>query len=130
MIVVDRRDAPGMETSFANGGQIAAGHAEPWANPDAPAKILQWIWRDDAPLLFRPRMDAAQWSWGLRFLLECTPASMRENIGQIATLALYSRTALQELRVQTHIQYDQLELGILHYYTEQHAFERAARRCR
>jgi D-amino-acid dehydrogenase len=127
VIVVDRREAPGMETSFANGGQIAASHAEPWANPDAPSRILKWIWRNDAPLLFRPRMDPAQWSWGLRFLLECTAANTRENIGQIATLALYSRTALQELRAQTHIQYDQLELGILHYYTEMHAFERAAK---
>jgi len=63
VVVLDRRDAPGMETSFANGGQISVCHAEPWANPDAPSKILQWIWRDDAPLLFRLRMDPAQWSW-------------------------------------------------------------------
>src|SRR3954470_8671578 len=53
--VVDRRDAPGMETSFANGGQISVCHAEPWANPDAPPKILQWLLKDDAPLLFRLR---------------------------------------------------------------------------
>ena len=39
--IVDRREAPGLETSFANGGQISAGHAEPWANPQAPAKILK-----------------------------------------------------------------------------------------
>ena len=125
VVVVDRRDAPGMETSFANGGQVSVCHAEPWANPGAPSKILQWIWRDDAPLLFRLRMDPAQWSWGLRFLLECTPSNTRGNIGQIVTLSLYSRTALQELRAETHIQYDQLELGILHYYTQQHEFERA-----
>ena len=31
--VIERRDAAGLETSFANGGQIAAGHAEPWAKP-------------------------------------------------------------------------------------------------
>src|SRR2546423_1639954 len=123
--VVDRRDAPGMETSFANGGQISVCHAEPWANPDAPSKILQWIWRDDAPLLFRLRMDPAQWSWGVRFLLECTPASTRANIGEIVKLSLYSRDALQELRAQTGIHYDELELGILHYYTQQGEFERA-----
>ena len=52
---VDRREGPGLETSFANGGQISACHAEPWANPEAPAQILKWIWRDDAPLLFRLR---------------------------------------------------------------------------
>jgi D-amino-acid dehydrogenase len=51
--VVDRREGAGLETSFANGGQVAVSHAEPWANPDAPLKILKWAWRDDAPLLFR-----------------------------------------------------------------------------
>ena len=125
VVVVDRRDAPGMETSFANGGQISVCHAEPWANPDAPSKILQWIWRDDAPLLFRLRMDPAQWSWGIRFLLECTPSNTRANIAEIVKLSLYSRTALQELRADTGIQYDQLELGILHYYTQQDEFDRA-----
>ena len=123
--VVDRRDAPGMETSFANGGQISACHAEPWANPDAPSKILQWIWRDDAPLLFRLRMDPAQWSWGLRFLLECTPANTRENIAEIVKLSLYSRDTLQALRAETGIRYDEQALGILHYYTQQDEFDRA-----
>ena len=127
VIVVDRREAPGMETSFANGGQVSASHAEPWANPDAPAKILKWMLRNDAPLLFRPRMDPAQWSWGLRFLLQCAPANTRENMGQIAALSQYSRTALQELRAETHIQYEQLELGILHFYTDMQAFEHAAK---
>jgi D-amino-acid dehydrogenase len=125
VVVVDRREGAGLETSFANGGQISVCHAEPWANPDAPSKILQWIWRDDAPLLFRLRMDPAQWAWGVRFLLECTPAKTRENIAQIVTLSLYSRTALQELRATTGIEYDQLELGILHYYTQQDEFDRA-----
>lgn len=31
--VVDRQPGAGLETSFANGGQISASHAEPWANP-------------------------------------------------------------------------------------------------
>jgi D-amino-acid dehydrogenase len=125
VVVVDRREGPGLETSFANGGQISVCHAEPWANPDAPTKILQWIWRDDAPLLFRLRMDPHQWSWGLRFLFECTPSRTRDNIAQIVKLALYSRSSLQELRAATGIEYDQLELGILHYYTDRGEFERA-----
>src|SRR4030095_4893660 len=123
--VVDRRDAAGMETSFASGGQMSVCHADPWANPDAPSKILQWIWRDDAPLLFRLRMDPAQWSWGIRFLLECTPSNTRSNLAEIVKMSLSSRDSLQELRAATGIQYDQQEAGILHYYTEPHEFERA-----
>ena len=125
--VVDRREAAGMETSFANGGQISVSHAEPWANPEAPMKILQWLWRDDSPLLFRLRMDPNQWTWGARFLYECMPGRTRENIRQIVKLSLYSRDSLRELRESTGIEYDQLERGILHYFTDRSAFESAVR---
>jgi D-amino-acid dehydrogenase len=123
--VLDRRAAPGLETSFANGAQISACHAEPWANPEAPEQILKWIWRDDAPLLFRLRMDPRQWTWGASFLLECLPSRTRRNIGDIVRLALYSRESLQALREETGIRYDELALGILHYYTDPRVFENA-----
>ena len=56
--VVDRQATPAAETSFANGGQISVSHAEPWANPSAPLKVLKWLGQEDAPLLFRLRADA------------------------------------------------------------------------
>jgi D-amino-acid dehydrogenase len=118
VVVIDRRDAAGMETSFANGGQVSVCHAEPWANPSAPIKILKWLARDDAPLLFRLRMDPAQWSWGLRFLYECAPWRTRENIERILALCFYSRKVLQQLRRDTGIEYDHLARGILHFYTD------------
>ena len=37
--VLDRQPAAGMETSFANGGQVSVTHVEPWANPTAPLRI-------------------------------------------------------------------------------------------
>lgn len=116
--LVDRQYAPGLETSFANGSQISVSHAEPWANPHAVAQILRWLGREDAPLLFRLRADAAQWRWGLHFLLECLPWRTRCNIAAIIRLALYSRSALQALRAETGIQYDHAERGILHFYTD------------
>ncbi len=77
--VVERRAGPGLETSFANGGQIAANHSEPWANPGTPAKVLKWLGRGDAPILFRPRADPRLWKWVLRFLGNCTSARARIN---------------------------------------------------
>ncbi len=123
--MLDRRDAPGLETSFANGGQVSACHAEPWANPGAPLKILKWIWRNDAPLLFRLRLDPHQWAWGLRFLLECLPARTRANTAAIVKMALYSRSRLQDLRAATGIAYDGSALGVLNYYTNRRDFEHA-----
>ncbi len=123
--VIDRQATPGAETSFANGGQISVSHAEPWANPSAPLKVLQWLGREDAPLLFRLRADMRQWLWGLQFLRECTPARTRHNIEQIVRLGTYSRETLQQLRRDTGIQYDQRAQGILHFYTSRKEFDGA-----
>src|SRR5256885_7729027 len=79
VMVVDRQPEPALETSFANGGQISVSHSEPWANPTAPLTILKWFGREDAPLLFRPRAELAQWLWGMRFLFECLPGRTRKH---------------------------------------------------
>ena len=123
--VIERQDAAGMETSFANGGQISVSHAEPWANPAAPAKLMKWLLREDAPLLFRLRADWRQWRWGLQFLRECTTERTRHNIIQIVNLGTYSRDTLQGLRANTNIQYDCLSRGILHFYTNPAEFDAA-----
>ncbi|WP_419799832.1 FAD-dependent oxidoreductase [Terasakiella sp.] len=43
VVVLDRQETSAMETSFANGGQIAAAHAVPWASPATPWKALKWL---------------------------------------------------------------------------------------
>ena len=90
--VVDRRAGPALETSFANGGQISVSHPEPWANPSAPATVLRWLGRKDAPLLFRLRADPAQWRWAAAFLRECMPGRTAYNTRAIASLARASST--------------------------------------
>jgi len=123
--VIDRQATPAAETSFANGGQISVSHAEPWANPGAPLKVLKWLGHEDAPLLFRIRADMRQWLWGLQFLRECTPARTRHNIEQIVRLGTYSRDTLQALRRDIGLEYDERMQGILHFYTSQKEFDGA-----
>ena len=38
--VLERQSAPGMETSFANAGQLSYGYSAPWAGPGIPVKAL------------------------------------------------------------------------------------------
>ncbi|MFL1464866.1 D-amino acid dehydrogenase [Marinobacter sp. HN1S83] len=123
--VVDRQSKAGLETSYANGGQISVSHAQPWANPSAPLNILRWLTQPDAPLLFRPSLDPAQWRWGLSFLMQCTSARAAHNLRQIVNLGTYSRNHLQAVRKETGIEYDQLEKGILHFYTNPKEFDSA-----
>ena len=125
--VVDRQSEAGRETSFANGGQISAGHAEPWARPDALPKLLKWLGSEDAPMLFRPRVSLAQWEWGVRFLLECLPGRFERNTRELAGLALYSRDSLSALRERTGIEYQSSRRGILHFCSDERDFEALAR---
>jgi D-amino-acid dehydrogenase len=123
--VIERQPQAATETSFANGGQISVSHAEPWANPSAPFKVLRWLFQNDAPLLFRPRFDPAQWRWCLGFLMECRPCRTRDNIAKIVELGLYSRRVLGETRAELDLHYDDLQRGILHFYTSQDEYDAA-----
>jgi D-amino-acid dehydrogenase len=125
--VIDRQPGAGLETSFANGGQIAAGHAEPWAKPSIVPKIVGWLGREDAPLLFRPRASWQQWSWGLRFLYECLPGRFERHSRTLVALARYSRECLRALRGELGLSYDHLERGILTFATNPRDFDAMAR---
>jgi len=121
--VIERQPGAAQETSFANGCQISVSHAEPWANPSAPMKVLKWLGKEDAPLLYRFRPEWLQWKWAVSFLRECTAARTDENIRNIVALCEYSRQTLQAVRAETGIQYDHLTRGILHFYTEEKEFQ-------
>ncbi|WP_338844692.1 D-amino acid dehydrogenase [Massilia sp. W12] len=121
--VIERAAGPALETSFANGGQISVSHAEPWATPSAPLKVLKWLGQEDAPLLYRFRPEILQWKWALSFLRECTPARTAANIRQIVAIAEYSRQALIALRQEIGIDYQHLSRGILHFYTDAKEYE-------
>lgn len=122
--VYEREPEPAMETSFANGAQISACHAKPWAAPGMPLQALKWTFAPDAPLLFKPwRFDPALWSWGMKFLRNCTSARERINMDRTLRVALYSRSVLKALRQRTNLQYNQVTDGILHIYRTPAEFE-------
>src|SRR5258706_7484703 len=116
--VIDRRDGPGLETSFANGGQISADHAAPWARPGVALQALKWLRHEDALLLCRLRADPAQWRWGLEFLRNCTAERYRENAARLQQLGAYSREQLRQLRREAGLHYDEVARGILVLHTE------------
>jgi len=123
--VVERQPAVARETSFANAGQISVSYCEPWANRHAPAKMLKWMFRHDAPLLFRPQLDWQQWRWGLEFLAQCNDAAFERNVRQLVALGAYSHAALRDVVRATGIEYKRLERGIAHYFTDSKSFEDA-----
>jgi D-amino-acid dehydrogenase len=128
--VVDRQASAARETSFANAAQISVSYCEPWANRHAPAKLLKWMFRADAPLLFRPRLDWRQWRWGLKFLTQCNDAAFERNVRQLIALGAYSHAALKDVVRATGIDYHRLERGIAHYFTDQASLDAAGEAAR
>jgi D-amino-acid dehydrogenase len=125
VVVVDRQPGAALETSFANAAQISVSYCEPWANKQAPAKLVKWMFSKEAPLLFRPQLDWQQWRWGLQFLGQCHDAAFERNVRQLVALGSYSHAALKDLVQSTGIDYQRLQRGIAHYYTDAKSFESA-----
>lgn len=110
--------------SYANGGQLSLSQSEPWAQPQMPWQILKWLFRADAPLLFRPRLDVAQWRWIAGFLRECLPARFAKNAHAMIALGQYSRDTLDDLDL-FDADYARRDEGILCVYTDERDWQNA-----
>jgi D-amino-acid dehydrogenase len=111
--VVDRQPAAGMETSFANAGEISPGYAAPWAAPGVPVRAVRWLLMRHGPLVMRPKADPRMWAWIAMMLRNCTAARYAINKRRMVRLAEYSRDCLRALRAETGIRYDERSLGTL-----------------
>ncbi len=117
--VIDRQPASGMETSFANAGQVSPGMSAPWASPDTPKKAIAWLMMHHRPLVVWPLPDPALIAWGARFLRNCNAAAYARNKSRMVRLAEYSRDRLRDLRAVTGISYDDRQRGLLQLFRNQ-----------
>lgn len=124
--VIDRANAVGRETSFANGGQISWGAGDPWAAPGIAWTAFKWLFKPHSPLVLRPRLDPAMWSWMLRFLRNATPARYAINRERMLRLARYSHACLEALRQETGIKYQEQTRGTLVLFRAQKDLDKAA----
>ncbi|GGC48451.1 D-amino acid dehydrogenase [Siccirubricoccus deserti] len=117
--VLDRQPAAGMETSFANAGQVSPGYSAPWAGPGIPIKALKWLMMRHRPFVFWPQLDHGLYRWLGQMLANCTTAAYGVNKGRMVRLAEYSRDVLRDLRADTGIAYDERAKGTLQLFRTQ-----------
>jgi D-amino-acid dehydrogenase len=117
--VLDRQPAAGMETSFANAGQLSYGYSAPWAGPGIPVKALKWLMMRHRPLVLWPRADQRLYTWLAKMLANCTEAAYRLNKTRMVRLAEFSRDCLGDLRRETGIAYDGRSMGTLQLFRTQ-----------
>jgi D-amino-acid dehydrogenase len=119
VLVIDRQPAAGMETSFANAGEISPGYASPWAAPSVPMKAIRWLFMQHAPLILRLKPNVEMLAWLIALLRNCTPARYALNKRRMVRLAEFSRDQLIRLRSDTGIEYDQRTRGTLQVFRTQ-----------
>ena len=121
--VIERHRYAGMETSFANGGQLSASNAEVWNHASTILKGLSWMMRKDAPLLFNPSPTWHKLSWISEFVAQIP--HYRRNTVETTRLAIQARKHLFEIAEREKIDFDHERRGILHIYRDRKGFEHA-----
>jgi len=125
--VLERRPGAGLETSFANAGQLSFGYTSPWAAPGVPLKAIKWLLQEHAPLRIRPQADPAQYLWLAQMLHNCTRARYAINKARMVRLSEYSHRCIDALRAQTGIDYEGRQLGTMQLFRTRRQIEDVAR---
>ena len=123
VVVLDRQAGPGLETSYANAGELSYGMTSPWAAPGVPMKALKWLFMKRRPLFIWPLISPTMWAWGAQMLMNCTEDRYRVNKSRMVRISNYSRDAMPELISDTGIEYDGREQGTLQLFRTQHQLD-------
>lgn len=123
--LIDRQRYAGMETSFANGGQLSASNAEVWNHWGNVVKGIKWMMRKDAPLKFSLAPSWHKYSWMAEFLANIP--NYEANTIATTKMAIASRAHMFEMAKEAGVDFDLEKRGILHVYANQKGFDHAAR---
>jgi D-amino-acid dehydrogenase len=123
--VYEQEPHPAMRTSFANGGQVSVSNSEVWTTWSNVKKGVRWMFKKDAPLLIRPRLDLAQWRWMAKFLYNTAMGVYKKNTAKTIRMGLAARDLYEEIQQDEGIEFDASKCGILHFYKDQSYWDNA-----
>ena len=119
VVLLEKNEAVGTETSWGNAGMIAPGHSFAWSSPSAPMTLLKSLTLPNQALRFKPSPDFDLWAWSLKFLAQCTKSRSEYNTVRKHKLASYSQGVLHETLAALGLAYDRVDKGILYFYRSQ-----------
>ena len=128
--VIDRQPIASNETSWGNAGMISPGHSYTWASPKAPKMLFRSLFYNDTALKLKLRLDPQLFSWGLKFLKNCTVDKARENTANKLRLCLYSRESLHNILEDAPVEFHHNQGGALFLYRTAETFEAGVRNTR
>lgn len=128
VMVLEAGMAAGMETSFANAGELSFGYSGPWATPGLLKKIPAMLLDHDGPLRFTP--DVTSWknaAWQARWIywfgLNTKQTRFERNKRRILKLSARSKLARQEHFKIDSETFQHQTLGTLQLFRNAEQFE-------
>ena len=121
--LIEKNRYAGMETSYANGGQLSASNAEVWTHPSTLVKGIKWMLKNDAPLLMNPKPSWHKLSWMAEFVANIP--KYRDNTIATTRMAIEARQHLFAWAQDEGIDFDLKREGILHIYRDKAGFDHA-----
>ena len=116
--LIEEKDGLGLEASAGNAGIIAPGHSFAWASPRAPRMLWESLRGGETAIRVRLTPDIRLYTWGLRFLRECTADRARRNTLIKLRLCQYSQAVMNELVRAEQIEYHAIAKGALYLYRD------------
>ncbi|ART79235.1 D-amino acid dehydrogenase [Oceanisphaera avium] len=127
VVVLDRQSEAGVETSFANAGQLSFGMSSPWAAPGIPKKAIKWLFQAHAPLKIRPSLNPAQWQFMMAMLANCTHNAYVINKSRMVRISEYSRHCINQLQDELQLPFEARQQGLLQVFKSQQQIDDAAK---
>jgi D-amino-acid dehydrogenase len=126
--LVEGKDGLGLEATGGNAGIIAPGHSFAWASPRAPRMLWQSLRGAETAIRVRLTGDVGLYTWGLRFLRECTAPRARRNTLIKLRLCQYSQAVMNDLVRAEGLEYHAVSRGALYLYRDAAELEAGARK--
>lgn len=123
-VTVLEQGAPGGGSSHGNCGTLTPSHAVPLAMPGTLGTALKWLFRPDAPLRIRPRLDPALARWLLMFAARCNWRDFAQATRSRAALLNLSRMLIEELVRRHRLDCEFGDGGTLYVYRDAAQLER------
>jgi len=128
--VIEAREGPGLETSFANGGMLTPSLPEPWNGPGIARELLTSLFDPAAAVKLRLRAVPSLLTWGVRFLANSSHhrhlAATRDNF----LLARYSLERTLALTTALSLDYDLRRRGTMCIFEKRREARATLERCR
>src|SRR5262245_55699479 len=126
--VVEEKEGVGLEASAGNAGIIAPGHSFAWAGPRAPRMLWDSLRGGETAIRLQLGTDPRLYTWGLRFLRECTPERARRNTLIKLRLCQYSQAVMNDLVKDEGIEYHAITRGALYLHRDPRELEAGVKR--